>query len=146
MVIIIKKIFAILISLLFLGSIVGISSLSANGLIQEECYTDKSIVHRGEYVTYTLKLCNHDVDSLYVVFLEGGSSSSFLEFVSTNIEFNTDIEIKPGECFEAKFVFIATDFGEINECGPCGCISLKVLPKSLPMQQFMKLLGLGKKD
>ncbi|MEN6378163.1 MAG: hypothetical protein ABFD15_01090 [Methanofastidiosum sp.] len=140
-----KKIFAILISLLFLGSIVGITSLSANGLTVE-CYFDKSIVHRGEYVTYTIKLCNHGVDSQYVMFLGGGSSSSFLEFVSTNIEFNTEIEIKPGECFEAKFVFIATDFGEINEFYPCGCISLKVLPKSLPMQQFMKILGFGQKD
>jgi len=139
-----KKIFAILISLLFLGSIVGITSLSANGLTVE-CYFDKSIVHRGEYVTYTIELCNHGVGSQYVMFMDGGSSESFLEFVSTNIELNTEYVIKPGECLEAKAVFIATDFGEINECGDCGCISLKVLPKSLPMQQFMKMLGLGKK-
>lgn len=46
-----KKTFAILISLLFLGSIAGITSLSANGLAVK-CYFDKSIVHRGEYATY----------------------------------------------------------------------------------------------
>lgn len=140
-----KKIFSILVSLLFLGSVVGITSLSADGLTFE-CYFDKSIVHRGEYVTYTMKLCNPGGDDAHVTFLSVGSLP-FLELVSFNLEFNTGYEIKPGECLEAKAVFIATDFGEINECSsPCECISLKVLPKSLPMQQFMKILGLGKKD
>ena len=140
-----KKIISILISLLFLGSIVGISSLSAEGLTYEECYFDKSIVHRGEYVTYTMKLCNHGVDSEYIKFVSIGSLP-FLEVVSFNLELNTDYEIKPGECLEAKAVFIAKDFGKFDGCAPCGCVSLKVLPKPLPMQQFMKILGLGQKD
>jgi hypothetical protein len=139
-----KKIIVILISLVFLGSIVGISSLSAD-VLPVECYFDKSIVHRGEYVTYTVKICNPDVVNRYVEFTSVGSVP-FLELVSFNVELNTEYVIKPGECLEAKAVFIATDFGEFNGCGDCGCVSLKVIPKSLPMQQFMKILGLGKKD
>jgi hypothetical protein len=139
-----KKIIAILVSLLFLGSVVGITSLSADGLTVE-CYLDKNIVHRGEYVTYTMKLCNPGGGSDYVTFLSIGSPP-FLELVSYDVELNTTYEIKPGECLEAKAVYRATDFGEINECGPCGCFSLKVLPKPLPMQQFMKILGFGQQD
>ncbi|MEN6378002.1 MAG: hypothetical protein ABFD15_00255 [Methanofastidiosum sp.] len=54
-----KKIVAVLAGLLLLGSVFSIASVLALN-ITIDCYFDKTTVHPGEYITYTVKVCNND--------------------------------------------------------------------------------------
>ena len=112
-----KKIFAILVSLLFLGSTVGIASVAAT------CYhPDVTTVRVGE--TFTVKWPCTICDKGYLE--EVGRSGELNEY----------------------YTYRALKPGKVNFCSDCAhecyCATLTILPKVPPMQQFMKILGLGK--
>ncbi len=110
-----KKIFAILVSLLFLGSVVGIASVTAT------CYLpDEITVRVGETFTvqYPCSICE-----------EG-----YLEEISDIDGYVTYRALNPGKvtfCYDCK-----------SESSTCSTIT--ILPRSLPMDKFMKIFGFGK--
>lgn len=111
-----KRILAILVSLLFLGSVVGIASVTAT------CYLpDVTTVRVGETFTvqYPCDICE-----------EG-----YLEEISDIDGYVTYRALKPG-----KVTFCSSCTCEIY------CATVTILPKSLPMDKFMKIFGFGQKD
>ncbi|HGJ65751.1 TPA: hypothetical protein ENS27_10210 [bacterium] len=113
-----KKIFSILISFLFLVSVVGIASVAST------CYLpDVTTVHVGE--TFTVKYpCNI-------------CDQGYLELVGKTGEFNeyyTYKALKPGK------VSFCSNCENKNYCA-----TVTILPKEYPIFSFMKMLGFGKK-
>ena len=136
-----KKIFALLVSLLFLGSVVGIASVTANGV----CHCDgtdfifiPSEVTKGELFTIKVRsTCS------YLISVEGGGN--WRDYI---------VQVGPTGSEGDMWVYQvkALEYGTLKFChtdGTCSnsCETLKITPsRTLPMQQFMKILGLGKKD
>ncbi len=110
-----KKIFAMLISLLFLGSVIGMASVGAT------CYVPDDITVRvGDTFTvkYPCSICE-----------EG-----YLEEISDIDGYVTYKTLKPGK---VKFCAYCGD--------PVYCGTITILSRSLPMDFFMKIFGFGKK-
>lgn len=137
-----KKLYAIIISLLFLVSTYGIGSLSA---VCTDCpppptctcgqtnyYIDKTLVNVGETFTFSNNnLCTYNQSATpgpldqTIQFVSGSTQSGW-----TTVTFRA---ISPG-----TVTFTNSKCGEL--------VTVKILPKSTPMQQFMNILGFGKKD
>jgi len=137
-----KKLYAIIISLLFVGSIFGIAPLAAVCIDcppsptctcgQTNYHIDKTLVTVGETFTFSKNnLCTYNESAV------PGSLDQTIQFVSGYTEGGwstvTFRAISPG-----TVIFTNVKCGEV--------VTVKILPKSTPMKQFMKILGLGQKD
>jgi len=140
-----KKLYAIIISLVFVGSVFGIAPLAA--VCTENCdpppsptctcgqtnyYLDKTLVTVGETFTFSKNiLCTYNESAA------PGSLDQTIQFVSGSTEAGwstvTFRAISPG-----TVTFTNVKCGEV--------VTVKILPKSTPMEKFMKILGLGQKD
>ncbi len=136
-----KKIFAILISLLFVASVFGVASTMATEPCKYEIIGPTS-VQVGD--TFQVK-----------IMLDGGCCSSFYGGVKDSIEV---ICTKPGcEGYESipggyLYTYKALKVGTYEKLHAVGCspsetvyYGVTVTPKEHPMHHFMKLLGFGKK-
>ena len=111
-----KKLFAVLVGLIFLGSVVGIAAVTAKCNLP-----DVTTVKVGGTFTvgWPCEICD-----------EG-----YLQVVSNIDGYVTYRALKPG-----KVTFC-------NDCeGQTYCATVTITPKSSPMKEFMKILGLGQKD
>jgi hypothetical protein len=139
-----KKLYTIIISLLFLVSVFGIASLAAvtecpGCPLPPSCtcgatnyQIDKTLVTVGETFTFSKNnLCTYNESAA------PGSLEQTIQFVSGSTQSGwstaTFRAISPG-----VVTFTNVKCGEV--------VTVKILPKPTPMQQFMKILGLGQKD
>lgn len=136
-----KKLYAIIVSLLFLGSIFGIAPLAAVNpdpplpsctCGQTNYHIDKTLVTVGETFTFSKNnLCTYNESAT------PGSLDQTIQFVSGSSQSGwstaTFRAISPG-----IVTFTNVKCGEV--------VTVKILPKPTPMQQFMKILGFGQKD
>ncbi len=139
-----KKLYAIIISLLFVGSVFGVVSLAATctdcdppsppscSCGQTNYHIDKTLVTVGETFTFSKNnLCTYNQSAT------PGPLDQTIQFVSGFTEGGwstvTFRAISPG----------TVTFSNAN-CG--GVVTVKILPKPTPMQQFMRIIGFGHKD
>jgi len=137
MVINMKKIFSILISLLFVASVFGIASVMAG----DDCHCDGTDVIipaqvkvGQEYLLKTRVGCGGSV-----TVVGGGNPGDYITQVGS--------AWREGDMDVSKW--IALKVGTLNYCPSCpptNCKTITITPKSYPMFSFMKLLGFGKKD
>jgi len=139
-VIIMKKIFAILISLLFVASVFGVASAMAKDTCKYEIIGPTS-VQVGD--TFQVKLIQNGCCWGSPVGVKGA-----LEVICTQPECE-GYDIIPGGYL---FTFKALKVGTYEKLFYVGCFEderiyygVTVTPREYPMQKFMKLLGLGKK-
>ena len=133
-----KKIFAILVSLLFVVSTFGVASIMANGC---QCngtdFVFPSEVAPGEIFTLKVRsTCSYNIS------VEGGGNWNDYIVQVGGVVTEGDMWV-----YQVK----ALKFGTVKFChtgGACSnsCESLKITSREMPMQQFMKILGLGQKD
>jgi len=129
-----KKIYAILVGLLFLGSVFGIASITAGGGCEcghENFILSQTTVQVGD--TFTVNKYHH---CTYNEQPYPGTLAEMLQFVSVKTEGNWDI-----------VTFRALRPGTITYTNS-GCNDVHIVTitsKEYPMFSFMKLLGFGKK-
>jgi hypothetical protein len=134
-----KKLYAIVISLLFVVSVYGVASFAA---VCEDCPTctcgqtnyhiDKTLVKVGETFTFSKNnLCTYNESAT------PGSLEQTIQFVSGSTEGGwstvTFRAISPG-----IVTFTNVKCGEV--------VTVKIQPKALPMDKFMKFFGFGQQD
>ena len=143
-----KKIFAILISLLFFGSVVGIASVMADCYCGEDNIILPTKVSPGQefiikvkngcpYVAYTA-----DWQSAYGVYIEAVLTPPYSE--GDYVVF-TEKALKPGTIYYCNGS-CPTGVGCIPSSGPSSCFeceTLTIAPRALPMDWIMKKFGLG---
>ncbi|NPV51326.1 MAG: hypothetical protein HPY60_09050 [Candidatus Methanofastidiosum sp.] len=136
-----KKLYAIVISLLFVVSVCGIASLAAT--CTEGCgptcscsatnyHIDKTLITVGETFTFSKNnLCTYNESAT------PGSVDQTIQFVSGYTE---------GGWSTATFRAISPGIVTFTNANCGGAVTVKILPKSTPMDKFMKILGFGQKD
>jgi hypothetical protein len=125
-----KKIFAILISLLFVASVFGVAPTMAGGITK--AVPDSVAV--GELIT--------------VYYDSTGSSDPTVEGTAKVVKISGPTltnETIEGTHFETKWVYKAYTPGTVKFTVN-GSDTVSVTPKPHPMFSFMKILGLGKQD
>lgn len=139
-VIIMKKIFAILLSLLFVASVFGVASATAKETCKYE-FIGPTSVQVGD--TFQVKMM-----------MEGGCCWSYyggvkdsIESICTQPECEGYDIIPGGYLFTYKALKVGTYKLLSTGCSPEERVDyiVTVTPREYPMLSFMKLLGLGKK-
>jgi len=149
-----KKLYAIIISLLFVGSVFGTASLAAVStdpplppLPGTSTYSaTPEIVNVGEFITVTNHITGyweaHTPIQDFTIYGTGG-------VVKISGPEPTSVPtIGVGESKDVVWVYKAIGPGSVA-FGSDDLIYtnyVEILPKSTPMQQFMKILGFGQKD
>lgn len=143
-----KKIFAILVSLLFVASVFGVAQTMAQTNCPGcKCDTEsyykisRTSVHVGETFTLSIK------QECYPI-------AGALEFKTEPGKFNETIQYDPATDLKTENGWTVATFRAIrpgtltiiNHCAQCNndSIVVTITPKSTPMDKFMKMLGLGK--
>ena len=137
-----KKIFAILISLLFIASVFGVTqTMAIVDPLPPPCKCDgtdvvlPSQVEVGKEFNFKYRTGCDGIISV----LGGGDKDNYMIQVGE--------EWTEGEMTVRKYRALSP--GTLNFCPFCeepNCVTLQILPKSTPMQQFMKILGFGKEE
>ena len=124
-----KKIFAILISLLFVVSVFGVASTMAEFDICAVTSVSDNTVRVGEIFTYTAQ-----TDAIPTVTGTGKADLVSGPTHVTGLVYTTTYRaISPGK------ITIAA--------GSMSCLQdVTIFPRALPMDKFMKIFGFGKKD
>ncbi|KYC52869.1 MAG: hypothetical protein AMQ22_00564 [Candidatus Methanofastidiosum methylothiophilum] len=131
-----KKIFALLISLLFVASVFGVAQTMAEGT----CKCDGTdVVLPGQVEVGKEFIFKYRTGCDGVISVAGGGNKD-------NYITQLGEEWTEGEMTFRKYRALRP--GTLNFCPFCeepNCVTLHILPNSHPMQQFMKILGFGKK-
>ncbi|KYC51994.1 MAG: hypothetical protein AMQ22_01056 [Candidatus Methanofastidiosum methylothiophilum] len=140
-----KKIFAVLVTLLFVASVFGVAQTMAapdcSGCNCNEVYytVSQTSVQVGDTFTASVKLgCLGGLDF-------DTSPGKFSEMIQYDPSKNLVINTETGW---ATATFKALRPGTLaisNDCCPNDSITITMTPKSHPMFSFMKILGFGKK-
>jgi len=138
-----KKIFAILLSLLFVASVFSVASVAAkpNGSCKYEIIGPTS-VQVGD--TFQVKVMRNSCCTSGPIEVKGA-----LELLCVTSECEKYEEIPGGILFTYKALKVGT-YEKLFSigCSPSETVyyGVTVTPREYPMLSFMKLLGLGKKD
>jgi len=136
-----KKIFAILVSLLFLGSVVGITSVAAQNPIR--CHCDGTDIVIPSQVNVGQEFIIKMRTNCVVTTTVAGDETAFFDYIVQVSESWSE-----GDMSAAKFKALKSGtlvFCPKYECQN-NCKTLVITPKEYPMLKFMKILGLGQTD
>ena len=143
-----KKIFAIIISLLFVASVFGVAltmaQINCPGCpCESETYYNisRTSVHVGETFTLSIKQECYPSQAALEFKTEPGKFSETIDYDPT-----TDMKIENGWVIATFRALRPGTLTIINHCAQCDndSIVVTITPKSTPMDKFMKMLGLGK--
>ncbi|NMC77688.1 MAG: hypothetical protein GYA60_10430 [Candidatus Methanofastidiosa archaeon] len=145
-----KKLYAIIISLLFVVSVFGVVSFAATPTDPRPGTSTYSatpeIVNVGEFITVknhiTGEWSSHTPIQNFTIYGTGGvvkisgPTPSYVPFVAY------------GSSIDVVWVYKATGAGTVAFGSEDSIYTnyVRILPKSTPMEKFMKILGFGQKD
>jgi hypothetical protein len=135
-----KKIFAILVSLLFLGSFFGIASIMAG---DSNCHCDGTDIVIPSQVNVGQEFIIKMTTDCVVITTVAGDETAFFDYIVQVSE-----PWSEGDMSAAKFKALKSGtlvFCPRDECQN-NCKTLVITPKGYPMLKFMKILGLGQTD
>lgn len=144
-----KKIFAVLVTLLFVASVFGVAQTMAQincpgcPCESEAYYTiSRTSVHVGETFTLSIKQECYPSQAALEFKTEPGKFNETIDYDPT-----TDLKIENGMVIATFRALRPGTLTIINHCAQCAndSIVVTITPKSYPMHHFMKLLGFGKK-
>ena len=146
-----KKIFAILISLLFIASILGVASIMAPPSCncgEDNILLPTKVSPGQEFIVKYKKEC-----TLYLILTADSKNAMGVYINSAGAPYpEGDYNVYPYVALKPGTIYFCN--GECSTCCPPGsspsscyeCETLTIAPKEYPMQQFMKILGFGKEN
>lgn len=142
-----RKLYAILVTLLFVTSVFGVASITAQmscvGCTCENYYLlSRTSVHVGETFTLSIKQECYPVPQALEFKTEPGKFNETIQYDPT-----TDLKIENGWVIATFKALRPGTLTITSHCSQCmnDSVVVTINPKSTPMKKFMEMLGFGKK-